>query len=469
MVSLFSQISCLTFVATLIILSACQQNPQVQRPQPLEQDSFVQVYFNRNQAKGANYTEPYRQLTRPGDNLEQIIIDAINSAQSTVDVAVQEFRLPKIAQALAERHQAGVRVRVILENNYSRPLSDLTQTEVNQLDERERNRYSEFLALADVNKDGQLTAKEINKGDALVILRSAGIPIIDDTADGSKGSGLMHHKFVIVDGYTLIVSSANFTTSGIHGDFATAESRGNANNLLKINSAKLASLFIEEFNLMWGDGSGGNLDSKFGLNKPTRQPQQVAIGGTTITVHFSPTSPTKPWSLSSNGLIGKTLEGTTGSVDLALFVFTEQKLADILETRHQQGVQVRALIDPGFAFRYYSEGLDLLGVALSRQCKYETDNRPWQMPITTVGVPQLPKGDELHHKFGVVDGQTVITGSHNWSASANHQNDETVLVINNPIVAAHFTREFERLYTRAVLGVPVYVQQKIQEDKRRCP
>ncbi len=271
MVSLFSQISCLTFVAILIIFSACQQNPQVQRPQPLEQDSFVQVYFNRNQAKGANYTEPYRQLTRPGDNLEQIIIDAINSAQSTVDVAVQEFRLPKIAQALAERHQAGVRVRVILENNYSRPLSDLTQTELNQLDERERNRYSEFLALADGNKDGQLTTKEINEGDALVILRNAGIPIIDDTADGSKGSGLMHHKFVIVDGYTLIVSSANFTTSGIHGDFATAESQGNANNLLKINSAKLASLFTEEFNLMWGDGSGGNLDSKFGLNKPTRE------------------------------------------------------------------------------------------------------------------------------------------------------------------------------------------------------
>jgi competence ComEA-like helix-hairpin-helix protein len=81
----------------------------------------------------------------------------------------------------------------------------------------------------------------------------------------------------------------------------------------------------------------------------------------------------------------------------------------------------------------------------------------------------LPKGDVLHHKFGIVDKQTVITGSHNWSEVANTNNDETLLVIHSPVVAAHFEREFGRLYAKAVLGIPARVQQKIQAQQKQCP
>jgi competence ComEA-like helix-hairpin-helix protein len=427
----------------------------------------VQAYFNH--AESAKYTEPYRQLTRPGDDLEQLILEAIASAESTVDVAVQELRLPKIAQALVARHQAGVKVRVILENSYSRPWSDFTPAEVAKLPQRERDHYNEALKLIDRDGNAQLTPDEINKSDALVMLRNAHVPVINDTADGSKGSDLMHHKFVVVDGRTLIVTSANFTTSDIYGDFTAADSRGNANNLLKIESSQLADLFTEEFNIMWGDGPGGKPDSLFGIKKSFRPAQQVTLGDTIITVQFSPTSTTQLWSHSSSGLIGKTLSTAAKTVNMALFVFSEQRLANILDTEHQKGVQIRTLIEPGFAYRYYSEGLDMMGVALSDKCRYEANNHPWQDAIATVGVPQLLKGDVLHHKFGVVDGQTVITGSHNWSEAANTHNDETLLVINSPVVAAHFEREFERLYTQAVLGVPVAVQQKIQAQKQKCP
>jgi competence ComEA-like helix-hairpin-helix protein len=132
-------------------------------------------------------------------------------------------------------------------------------------------------------------------------------------------------------------------------------------------------------------------------------------------------------------------------------------------------VQIRALIEPQFAYRSYSEALDMMGVALSNKCKYEIDNHPWSNPITTVGVPVLPKGDLLHHKFGVIDSQTVITGSHNWSNAANNGNDETLVVIENPIVAAHYVREFARLYTKVKPGLPLAIQEKIKLEKTRCP
>lgn len=451
-----------------LTLPACRPKPAaLVRPTPLPQEDLIQVYTNHEPA--STYTEAYRKQTRSGDSLEQIIVDAIASANSTVDVAVQELRVPRIAQALIDRQTAGVRVRVILENTYSRPFSQFTSDEVKNLDERERGRYSESRQLIDRDQDGQLSQAEIEQGDALVMLDRAKVLRIDDTADGSAGSNLMHDKFVIVDGQVVIMTSANFTTSDIDGDFKSPSSRGNANNLLKFDSPALATLFTQEFNIMWGDGPGGKPDSRFGVKKPFRPAQQVTIGSTPVEVQFSPTSHTIPWSRSSNGLIAKTLGTATKSVELALFVFSDQLLVDALQAVHQRGASVRALIEPGFAYRPYSEALDMLGVVLADKCQVERENHPWTPAINTVGVPRLPPGDLLHHKFGIVDRATVITGSHNWTAAANTGNDETVLVIHSPTVAAHYQREFERLNTNAILGLPPSLKKKLDAQKRQCP
>lgn len=448
-------------------VAACQPGQsQAIRPDVLPQDERIQVYLNQNPA--VDYTEPYRQQTRLGDDLEQVIVDAIQQAQSTIDVAVQELRLPRIATALAERQKAGVRVRVILENTYARPFSQYSPADVEQLPPRERDRYNEFRQLVDHDNDQQLTAAEISQGDALVILDEAGVKRIDDREDGSAGSNLMHHKILIVDGRTLIVTSANWTTSDVHGDFKSPSSRGNANNLLKIQSPELAALFTQEFDVMWGDGPGGQRNSRFGVKKPVRAAQTVMVGTTAVTVQFSPTPRSRPWPESTNGLIGKVLLQAKRSVNLALFVFSDQQLVNQLESVHRTGVEVRALIEPSFAYRPYSEALDMLGIELADNCTYEAGNRPWQPAIATVGVPRLPPGDLLHHKFGVIDGQTVVTGSHNFSDAANNGNDETLLVIQNPTVAAHYQREYERLETDAVLGIPPAIQKKADAQRQQC-
>ncbi|MBS9385350.1 MAG: DUF655 domain-containing protein [Dolichospermum sp. BR01] len=467
--SIFPQIRYFSYIFLLLFtLGGCQQvQSSNQRLAPLPQDSLIQVYFNNSQS--SEYQETYRQQTRLGDDLERQIVETISQAKFTVDIAVQELRLPKVAQTLAEKQKAGVKVRLILESNYSRPWSSFTSTEIAKLEKREQERYNEFQKFVDINQDNQITPEEISQRDALAIIQNAQIPWLDDTADGSKGSSLMHHKFVIVDHRFVIITSANFTLSDTSGDFTNPSTFGNTNNLLKIDSSELATLLTEEFNIMWGDGVGGKPDSKFGVKKPVRNPQTIILGNSKVTVHFSPTSPTEPWSISSNGLIAKTLSTSTKTVDLALFVFSDQQLANILEERHHQNVQVRALIAPQFAYRPYSEGLDMMGFALSDNCKYELDNHPWQNPISTVGVPILPKGDLLHDKFAVIDNKTVITGSHNWSEAANHGNDETLIVIENPTVAAHYQREFNRLYGKIKPGLPANIKSKIDAEVKKCP
>jgi competence ComEA-like helix-hairpin-helix protein len=155
-------------------------------------------------------------------------------------------------------------------------------------------------------------------------------------------------------------------------------------------------------------------------------------------------------------------------------VFSEQQLVNQLNSQHQQGVNLRVLVDPHFAYQSYSEVLDMLGIAFSSSqgktltCRSEASNQVWSPPLTTVGIPQLPPGDLLHHKYGVIDRRTVIMGSHNWSTAANQLNDETLLVLQHPQVAAHYQREFERLYTNSRLGLPPFLRRKAQQHQQQC-
>ena len=169
---------------------------------------------------------------------------SIDSAEQSLQLAVQELTLPRIAMALIRAHQRGVAVQIVLENNYSAPWS---QQQVSHLPKRERQRWRRLNRLADRDGDGITTPEEAHGGDAIALLQDARIPLLDDTADGSRGSGLMHHKFMVIDQTIVITGSANFTSSGIHGDADAPKTRGNLNHPLRVNSAPLANIFREEF------------------------------------------------------------------------------------------------------------------------------------------------------------------------------------------------------------------------------
>ncbi|WP_238546871.1 phospholipase D-like domain-containing protein [Synechocystis sp. PCC 6714] len=457
----------LALVVAIAIIGISKFDPSglgqsLARTDPLPQQQNIKVYFNLNDAKGADFIDPDRDFKRQGDNFEQIIIEQINQAQSSIDLAVQELRLPRIAQALVEKQAAGVRVRLVLENIYNQTIKEAVEAN------RDPYRYRAPLAYLDQNQDGRISATESAERDAVEILRTHKIPLIDDTEDGSKGSGLMHHKFVVVDNKTIIVTSANFTPSDQYGDYDDHFTRGNANNLLVIQSPAVAHLFTEEFNLLWGDGPGGEKNSLFAINKPRRAAKVVKVGETQVTVKFSPDRRAVPFAETSNGLIAQYLNQAQQRIQLALFVFSEQQLSNVINQRFQAGTEVKALIDRGFAFRYYSEGLDLLGVTLLENCLEQPGNAPWPLATEFVGTPALPRGDKLHHKFALVDDDTVITGSHNWSPAANHNNDETVLVLRNPQIAVHYQRELDRLYGIAEYGLPPTVQARIERQEQEC-
>lgn len=420
----------------------------------------IQSFFNHD--SGKSYTDPYYHQQRMGDNLEKVILDAVLSARRSIDIAVYEIDLPEVAKALALRKSAGVQIRIVLENSNSKPFKVLSPAEISALNEHDQAKYREFVHFADTNRDGEVDAGEISAHDSVTILTNAGIQIVDDTSDGSKGSGLMHHKFLIVDSEVLLTGSANFTRSCIHGDSTAPGSIGNANSLLKIESPTVIALFKDEFEEL-------RTRHHFGLKKKFRGPMEASIGSIPVLVQFSPTSPKTDWSESTNGLISREILKGRDFAEIALFVFSEQKIVDSLETVSNLGLKPSLLIDPGFATRYYSELLDLFGIQLrDPKCRYEPGNHPWAHPSLDSGFPILQKGDLLHHKFAVIDHQEVIVGSHNWSDAANTSNDEALLVIRDPTIARNYSDEFSRLKSNSVLGPQPWLLKKIDEAEHRC-
>ena len=68
----------------------------------------------------------------------------------------------------------------------------------------------------------------------------------------------------------------------------------------------------------------------------------------------------------------------------------------------------------------------------------------------------------------MIDNCTVITGSFNWSPTDAHTNDETLLVIHSPQLAKHVTREMNRMWRGAELGVTTHIQRKLDCQRIRC-
>ncbi len=251
-----------------------------------------------------------------------------------------------------------------------------------------------------------LDEKEINE-DAPRRLRAAGIPIVPDT-----GPGLMHNKFVVIDRSEVWLGSANFTMGSMY--------YGN-NNLLRIRSQELAQNYTSEFEEMFLDGFFGP-----DIIRNTPHPR-LTINGVNIEVYFSPDD-------QPADRIVELLYCAQQSIYFLAFSFTSDELSTALQDRFDAGVNVRGVMETDPVRTNEGTEYDLfrqLGMIVRLD-----GNNP---------------GD-MHHKVIIIDERIVITGSYNFSRSAEERNDENVLIIFSPQVARVFLEEFQRVFERAQPG-----------------
>jgi phosphatidylserine/phosphatidylglycerophosphate/cardiolipin synthase-like enzyme len=117
------------------------------------------------------------------------------------------------------------------------------------------------------------------------------------------------------------------------------------------------------------------------------------------------------------------------SIYVAVYSFTRDLLATALISSMERGVEVRVVIERERAYEQGSEYPRLKSSGVD---------------VRLDGNPNL-----MHHKFMVIDGYIVVTGSYNWSSAAEDRNDENIVVILDRDVAQRFVQEFERIWQTA--------------------
>ncbi|MDO9300069.1 MAG: phospholipase D-like domain-containing protein [Anaerolineales bacterium] len=234
-------------------------------------------------------------------------------------------------------------------------------------------------------------------------LKDAGIPIL-----GDRRAGLMHDKFVVIDSSEVWLGSMNFTDSGGYTD---------NNNLMRIRSVKMAENYAKEFEEMF-------VDDKFGEDVVAETPNpRVTIDGTPIDVYFSPDDGVQA---SFVDLVNNAQQ----SIYFMAFSFTANEIGEAVRARADEGVTVAGVMETE---------------QVNSNIGTEFD------PFNQARLDVLRDGNEgqMHHKVMIIDENTVILGSYNFTNSAEIKNDETLIVIYNEEIAAQFMDEFQRVYAQA--------------------
>lgn len=352
--------------------------------------SFVQAYasttsgMSNAQVRAANEAASRASA----DNVDKDLFAAIDAvpAGGRIDGALFDIEDAGMVETLIRAKQRGVEVRLTTEADYY------------------------------FKSDKQTLREPIQR------LLAAGIPIRPD----DRG-GLMHDKFLVLDGQKVWTGSTNVTENGLYQE---------NNNALLIESSELAAQYSAEFARMFERGN-------FGPNEPSDPhpaPRTVQVGSARITTYFSPG---RADAQSAQQAILNVVSSARQSVEFMSFSFTDDQLGATMIELARRGVKVEGVFEKSQAASRYSEYQTMKQAMPSVNAGGAT-----RLDVRTDANPAL-----MHHKVIIVDGSTLIMGSHNFSESAQSDNNENLLVIENaPDLVAQYQAEFRRI--QAISNAP---------------
>jgi phosphatidylserine/phosphatidylglycerophosphate/cardiolipin synthase-like enzyme len=234
-------------------------------------------------------------------------------------------------------------------------------------------------------------------------LIDAGVEIVDDGR-----SAFMHNKFTIIDSLIVWTGSMNYTVNDVYR---------NNNNLISLRSRRAVETYQAEFDEMF-------VNRQFGPRSPARNTAIYNQDGIPIQITFAP---------ENNVLLAITnaVSAAQSSVRFMAFSFTEDSIAQSVLDRAGAGVSVQGIFERTGSETEFSE----------------------LRPMFCAGIPVRQDGNRyvLHHKVFIIDNTTVLAGSFNFSANATSSNDENLLFIQDPALAAQYNAEFERRWAEATV------------------
>ncbi len=377
----------------LWVLAACggaPRQPSAAARQPLETNARPRsetrpealaytVQFTHNQHGG-----PESTCARP---MCQTLLHAIDGARSSIDFAIYGIRAqPNIVSALVEAQRRGVLVHGVV---------DTEDAACEKFGYPDTARLIEALGAGSVRCD-----------------------------TGSGFHYIMHDKFFVFDHETVWTGSTNISDTELGGEY-------NSDVAVTFASPKLAAIYEGELAQMYG-----GLFHKRKAKHPERLIDADRLpDGAVVKTYFSPTDHAR------DHAVIPLIAGASRTLDIAMFYFTSQEIADAVLAAKMRGVAVRMI-------------LDATGAASSA-------TKHHLLCSSGIAVKTENWGGKSHSKWAVADaglpGAAVVFGSMNWTAAGDEQNDENTLYVKSDRFASSFHDEFERQWTD-LARVPVCVK-----------
>ncbi len=348
------------------------------------QSGPIHAFFNRDVDTSAATVEPALYL--PFD-IADTLAAYIDRCQQTLDIAIYNWdgttnQGARIVQAVNEAYARNVKVRIIFDGSTN-------------------NSAYQMLNL--------------------------NIPVVP-SPQGSNYT-IMHNKFVIMDANSTNPSKAVVWTGSTN--WTVGQLTVDANNVIVFQDQAMARAYTLEFNEMWGDTVPGSAavpaNAKFGSFKTDNTPHEFNVGGKRVEVYFSPSD-------GVNTKILNTISTANHDLEFLQMLITRSdlssRIANVVSTAGIQANSYGLLDDTSgtSAVNAYNTLSNALG------SNFQLDQHGWI----------------LHHKYLIVDqglpssDPLVLTGSHNWSTSADSRNDENTVVVHDARVANLYHQEFVR-------------------------
>lgn len=227
------------------------------------------------------------------DSLEAAIIDFIATAQSELLVSVQELDHRPIADALIAARRRGVRIQMIMEQDYLRE--------------------------AKTPAADQLGVQEVNRDLLMRVLRVG----IDAKTDYNPN--IFHQKFIIRDRAAVLTGSTNFTTTGV---------TKNLNHLCVIVDDEVAREYRREFTQL-----RKGIFGKRSLQVPRKPLEDHDVGLVRVKPLFAPDHAPEM------EFIKQMIKAKT-RIDFAAFTFSQSSgIDDAMVNAHEKGLTVTGLLD----------------------------------------------------------------------------------------------------------------------------
>jgi phosphatidylserine/phosphatidylglycerophosphate/cardiolipin synthase-like enzyme len=182
------------------------------------------------------------------------------------------------------------------------------------------------------------------------------------------------------------------------------------------HSKELAANYTAEFEQMFAH--------KFGPDKVKNTPNPtLTIQGDRVQNCFSPKGHC------ADLIVATIQKEAKRSIYFMAFSFTHDGIGKAIEDKQKAGLAVSGVFEKTGSQTPYSQ----YGKMKKAGLDVYTDGNPWVM----------------HHKVIVIDERIVIAGSFNFSSNADEDNDENLLVIEDPTLARQFKAEFDKVLEQA--------------------